>query len=117
MQEPAILLADEPVASLDPRNAQHVMDFIQTINREDGITVLCNLHSLEIAREYCNRVVGMAKGRVVFDGAPATLTAAAIREIYQISGEEKPLPEEIAAGAMWSPRPRHGHGIEAVPAA
>ena len=62
MQEPAILLADEPVASLDPRNAQHVMNFIQTINCEDGITVLCNLHTLDIARDYCGRIVGMARG-------------------------------------------------------
>lgn len=113
MQEPAILLADEPVASLDPRNAQYVMDFIQTINREDGITVLCNLHSLDLARDYCHRVVGMAKGRVVFDGTPAELTAAAVREIYQTENEIT-LPDEVAASTAWQ-QPRQG--ISVAPAA
>ena len=61
------MLADEPVASLDPRNAKIVMDALQRINRHFGLTVLCNLHSLDLARTYCDRLVGMAGGRVVFD--------------------------------------------------
>ena len=62
VQEPEIVLADEPVASLDPRNAQIVMDALQRINRHFGLTVLCNLHSLDLARSYCDRLVGMAAG-------------------------------------------------------
>ena len=67
VQEPDIILADEPIASLDPRNTKVVMDALQRINREFGITVIVNLHSLELARGYCDRLVGMAQGRVVFD--------------------------------------------------
>jgi phosphonate transport system ATP-binding protein len=118
MQEPAILLADEPVASLDPRNAQHVMNHIQAINREDGITVLCNLHSLDLAREYCNRVVGMARGRVVFDGTPAELTSAAIREIYQTGDDDVSPAEEVAAAAAaaaaWQPSPQPVGAVSAA---
>ena len=68
MQEPRLLLADEPIASLDPMNAKLVMDALRDINRRDGITVLCNLHTLDTARAYCDRIVGMAQGRIVFDG-------------------------------------------------
>lgn len=82
MQEPEIVLADEPVASLDPRNTRIVMDALARINREFGLTVICNLHSLELARSYCDRVFGMADGRIVFDDAPAALTDAAARTLY-----------------------------------
>src|SRR6478736_1471 len=60
VQEPEIILADEPIASLDPRNTQVVMDALQHINRHFGITVICNLHSLDLARKYCDRLVGLA---------------------------------------------------------
>jgi len=82
LQEPDIILADEPVASLDPRNTRIVMDALQRINRHYGMTVLCNLHSLDLARTYCDRLVGMAGGQVVFDDVPAALTDAASRELY-----------------------------------
>ncbi|HHZ09445.1 MAG TPA: phosphonate ABC transporter ATP-binding protein [Rhizobiales bacterium] len=82
MQDPKIILADEPIASLDPMNAQVVMDTLRRINDEDGRTVVCNLHTLDTARRYCDRVVGMRDGRVVFDGRPEELTTAAAREIY-----------------------------------
>ena len=82
LQDAEIVLADEPIASLDPRNAARVMDALATINREDGITVLCNLHSLETARAYCDRVIGMAAGRVVFDGPPGMLSGDRVRAIY-----------------------------------
>jgi len=82
MQDPKIILADEPIASLDPMNAQVVMDTLRRINDEDGRTVVCNLHTLDTARRYCDRVVGMRDGRVVFDGSPEELTTAAAREIY-----------------------------------
>jgi phosphonate transport system ATP-binding protein len=88
VQEPDIILADEPVASLDPRNARIVMDALQRINRHFGLTVLCNLHSLDLARSYCDRLVGMASGRVVFDDVPAALTEDAARELYGMEANE-----------------------------
>jgi phosphonate transport system ATP-binding protein len=82
MQKPSLILADEPIASLDPRNARLVMDALRAINRQDKITVITNLHTLDAARAYCDRIVGMAQGRVVFDGTPEQLTGAVIQEIY-----------------------------------
>ena len=88
VQEPEIILADEPIASLDPRNTQVVMDALQHINRHFGITVLCNLHSLDLARKYCDRLVGLAAGRVVFDGAPAELTDRMARDLYGLESAD-----------------------------
>ncbi|MEO1001249.1 MAG: ATP-binding cassette domain-containing protein, partial [Pseudomonadota bacterium] len=87
-QEPKMLLADEPIASLDPLNAKIVMDALRTINRQDGITVICNLHTLDTARGYCDRIVGMQAGRVVFDGTPEDLTTDVARTIYGAEAEE-----------------------------
>jgi phosphonate transport system ATP-binding protein len=95
VQEPKILLADEPIASLDLRNATIVMDSLRRINKEDGITVISNLHLLQTAKDYCDRIIGMRKGRIVFDGAPAQLTAAVAREIYGTElGDSEALEEE-----------------------
>ncbi|MDF1599349.1 phosphonate ABC transporter ATP-binding protein [Mesorhizobium sp. YIM 152430] len=88
VQEPKIVLADEPIASLDPLNAKVVMDALRTINREDGITVICNLHTLDTARNYCDRIIGLAEGKVVFDGNPGQLTQRMAREIYGAEAEE-----------------------------
>ena len=90
LQEPEIMLADEPVASLDPENTRIVMEALRRINRHSGVTVMCNLHSVELARIYCDRLVGMAAGRVVFDDAPVTLTDAAARELYGMEGNKRP---------------------------
>jgi len=81
-QQPRMILADEPIASLDPRSARMVMDTLARINRADGITVVVNLHDLDAARSYCRRIVGMRGGKVVFDGVPELLDAAAVRTIY-----------------------------------
>lgn len=88
VQEPDIVLADEPIASLDPRNTKVVMDALQHINRHFGITVVCNLHSLDLARTYCDRLVGMAGGRVVFDDVPAALTDGVARDLYGLEAGE-----------------------------
>ena len=88
VQEPEIILADEPIASLDPRNTKVVMDALLRINKHYGITVLCNLHSLDLARDYCDRLVGMAAGRIVFDGVPAALTDEIARELYGLEAGE-----------------------------
>ncbi|HEY0236877.1 MAG TPA: phosphonate ABC transporter ATP-binding protein [Afipia sp.] len=88
VQQPDIILADEPIASLDPRNTRIVMDALLRINKHFGITVICNLHSLDLARTYCDRLIGMSAGRVVFDGAPAALTDAIARELYDLEAGE-----------------------------
>ncbi|MEL7104965.1 MAG: phosphonate ABC transporter ATP-binding protein [Pseudomonadota bacterium] len=82
MQDPAIILADEPIASLDPMNAQVVMQSLRDIHEEDGRMVIANLHTLDTARRYCDRVIGMRAGKIVFDGPPSELTTDAAREIY-----------------------------------
>ena len=87
-QEPELILADEPIASLDPRNTRIVMDALARLNQEFGITVLCNLHSVELARSYCSRLLGMSAGRVVFDGSAADLTDVAMRELYGLEVDE-----------------------------
>ena len=107
MQQPRIILADEPIASLDPRNARTVMDALAQVNR-DGITVLVNLHHLDTAREYCNRVVAMQRGRVVYDGPPSELNSARITQIYGITEAE--FQAEAAAAVKATPDfapPRH----------
>ncbi len=86
VQSPRMVLADEPIASLDPANATVMMDGLRAINREDGITVLVNLHTLDTARSYCGRIVAMRSGRVFFDGTPRQLTDAVVRDIYGIEG-------------------------------
>jgi phosphonate transport system ATP-binding protein len=102
VQEPTILLADEPIASLDPRNSTIVMDALLRINKHFGVTVLCNLHSLETARAYSDRLVGLAGGRLVFDGKPEALTEECAREIY---GLEADGAVEEAGTALPHPSP------------
>ncbi len=82
MQDPKVILADEPIASLDPMNAQVVMDTLKRINVEDGRMVIANLHTLDTARRYCDRVIGMRDGRIVFDGTPDQLSTQVARDIY-----------------------------------
>jgi phosphonate transport system ATP-binding protein len=106
VQEPKILLADEPIASLDLRNATIVMESLRRINQEDGITVICNLHLLQTARDYCDRIIGMRKGTIVFDGAPAALTEPIAREIYG-SGDAADEEVELALSATSAPTVQH----------
>jgi len=88
VQDPRIILADEPVASLDPRNTRIVMDALRSLNRDSGITVMCNLHSLELARSYCSRLIGMRAGRVVFDGRPEDLTDSLVVDLYGLEAND-----------------------------
>ena len=117
MQQPKMVLADEPIASLDPLNAKIVMDALRDINEREGITVITNLHTLGTARAYCERIVGMAAGRVVFDGPPSELTAAAVQEIYgsdrdgagideTMTSTSINIPAASGAAAMTSAGPR-----------
>ncbi len=86
VQSPRIMLADEPIASLDPANATLVMDGLRSINQEDGLTVLVNLHTLDTARAYCDRIIAMRTGRIFFDGTAAQLTDDVVRDIYGTEG-------------------------------
>jgi phosphonate transport system ATP-binding protein len=107
VQEPDLILADEPIASLDPHNTRVVMDALQRINKHFGITVICNLHSLDVARAYCDRLIGMAAGKIVFDGVTAALTEDAARELYGIAsdgpgglGAARPADASFPAAAL-----------------
>jgi len=81
-QQPRVILADEPVASLDPKTARLIMQYLRDASRELGITVVCNLHQVELATEFADRVVGLAHGRVVYDGSAADLDELSLQRIY-----------------------------------
>lgn len=102
VQEPEIILADEPIASLDPRNTKIVMDSLLRLNRHFGITVVCNLHDLDIAKDYCTRLIGMADGRIVFDGAPEALDERAARDLYGLEAHEAMtvLPSHVIGAGL-----------------
>jgi phosphonate transport system ATP-binding protein len=100
MQSPKIILADEPIASLDPRNALIVMDSLKAINAQQGITVITNLHTLDTARHYCERIIGVAAGRIVFDGAPHALTEDAAREIYGADGLKEAFSAPVTSTSL-----------------
>lgn len=96
-QEPRAILADEPVASLDPKSARVVLSDLKSAARELGIAVLCNLHQVGYALEFADRVIGIHAGRVVFEGTPAELNASALSRIYP--GLEA-LSDAKAAGSV-----------------
>ena len=83
MQEPALILADEPVSSLDPKLSRVVLDILKRVCREDGITALVSLHTLELTREYADRVIGLKQGKIFFDGPARDLTDAVSDSVYQ----------------------------------
>ena len=82
MQQPAIILADEPVASLDPRLSRVVLDILKRVCQEDGITALVSLHALELTREYADHIIGLKQGQIFFDGGPRDLTDAIVASVY-----------------------------------
>ncbi|HML22475.1 MAG TPA: phosphonate ABC transporter ATP-binding protein [Aggregatilinea sp.] len=82
MQEPELMLADEPVASLDPATSHSVMKYLERLNHEDGITILCSLHFLSLARAYGDRIIALKDGRIEFDGDPDEIDDQRFRDIY-----------------------------------
>jgi len=82
MLDPEVVLADEPVASLDPKISRDILSLIHQAARERGTTVLCSLHQVDLAREFADRIVGMRDGRIVFDGTPAEFTAERVQQLY-----------------------------------
>lgn len=105
VQGARLLLADEPIASLDPASAKRVMETLSEINRQDGITVVVSLHQVEYARRYCPRTVALRDGVIAYDGPSTALTPAFLRELYGEASEELILPEDEAAEAP-APPPR-----------
>ncbi|TSO25651.1 phosphonate ABC transporter ATP-binding protein [Lactobacillus sp. LL6] len=81
-QDPKIILADEPTASLDPRTSKHVMKDLKMLNEEYGMTVIANLHSVELAREFGSRVIGVRKGEIVYDGKMSETPESVFKDIY-----------------------------------
>ena len=114
MQDPKIILADEPIASLDPMNAQIVMDALRRIHDEDGRMVIANLHTLDTARRYCDRVIGMRLGRVVFDGTPDQLTTGVARDIYGADASFSEAATSTSIDALDSPVLRSLRAAEAA---
>lgn len=84
LQGARLILADEPIASLDPESSRRVMEILSQINREDGCTVVVSLHQVDIAMKYCPRVVALREGRVVYDGPSSALTADLLLELYGV---------------------------------
>ncbi|OTN91192.1 hypothetical protein A5809_000556 [Enterococcus faecium] len=83
MQNPALILCDEPIASLDPKSAKTIMDYLKRITNELAITCLVNLHQVETAIDYSDRIIGVNSGKIVFEGRPYELTKEKIETIYQ----------------------------------
>jgi phosphonate transport system ATP-binding protein len=82
MQDPQMILADEPVASLDPVLAHSIMRYLEEINKEDGAMVLCSLHFLDLVHRYADRVIALNEGKLVFEGSPQEIDDVKFKEIY-----------------------------------
>ena len=101
VQGARLLLADEPVASLDPESTRRVMELLTTLNREQGLTIIVSLHHVGLARRYCERVVALRDGALVFDGPCSALTPAFLRDLYGAAADELLDDDETPA----QPRP------------
>lgn len=105
VQGARLLLADEPVASLDPESTRRVMELLTALNREQGMTLIVSLHHVGLARRYCERVVALREGVLVFDGPTAALTPRFLRELYGTAADEL-LADEPPATDVADPPPR-----------
>lgn len=88
MQHPKLILCDEPIASLDPKSSKIIMDHLKSINQTKNITCLVNLHQVDVAMKYSERIIGVTAGKIVYDGPTSGLTQDMIHEIYQSSGQD-----------------------------
>jgi phosphonate transport system ATP-binding protein len=88
MQQPRMILADEPVASLDPVLAHSILGYLEELNRQDGITVLCSLHYLDLVQRYATRVIGLREGRLVYRGTKEDILRMTDEQFKEIYGEE-----------------------------
>jgi phosphonate transport system ATP-binding protein len=106
VQRAKVIIADEPIASLDPKSAKKVMDILAELNKTQGITLLVSLHQVDYARAYFDRVVAMRGGEIVFDGPSAKLTPEFLTELYGASAEELILPGQIGPAETHQPMTR-----------
>jgi phosphonate transport system ATP-binding protein len=102
LQGARLLLADEPVASLDPESTRRVMDTLLALNQEQGMTLVVSLHHVGLAQRYCERVVALRQGAIVFDGPSSSLTPAFLRDLYGTAADEL-LLDDVDAPAIPSP--------------
>ncbi|TVR39663.1 MAG: phosphonate ABC transporter ATP-binding protein [Planctomycetota bacterium] len=109
MQEAKLILADEPIASLDPESSRRVMEALSDVNRIDGTTVVVCLHQVEFAKRYCQRIVALKAGRIVFDGVPDALTHDLLTDLYGSEADD-------AGIAQQRPRPSHIPHTAPIPA-
>ncbi|QNK74455.1 phosphonate ABC transporter ATP-binding protein [Variovorax sp. PAMC28562] len=118
VQGAKVVLADEPIASLDPESSRKVMEILARINREDNCTVIVSLHQVEIAMKYCARVVALNQGQVVFDGPAKDLTPALLRELYGVQADEfLPTPVSLSPPASSSTPVMEGGTVHLLPQA
>ena len=103
VQQARVVLADEPIASLDPESSRRVMEILTRINREDGVTVLVSLHQVEMALRYCPRTIALDAGRVVYDGASAALTPDMLRNLYGVQAEDILSPAQTETDSFVAP--------------
>jgi len=94
-QKAKIILADEPIASLDPESARKVMRLLHKLNKEDNVTVIVSLHQVDYALRYCGRIIGLQKGKIIFDGTPNELTNEKLYEIYGAKFSETGIDEDF----------------------
>ena len=115
MQKPELMLADEPVASLDPATSHSVMKYLEEINKMDGITVICSLHFLSLARRYGTRVIALKDGKVAFDGRPEAIDERRFKEIYGEDAEEVEIGPERSQPQPMSPADAEARAIASDP--
>ncbi|MDR1125366.1 MAG: phosphonate ABC transporter ATP-binding protein [Deltaproteobacteria bacterium] len=96
VQRAKVLLADEPIASLDPESSRRVMDLLEELNRQDGVTIMVSLHQVDYATRYCQRTIALRAGQVVYDGPSSALTPAVLKDIYGAASEDM-FGEELFA--------------------
>ena len=82
VQKPQLILADEPVSSLDPVSAKTIMDLLLEINQKNGVTIICNLHLPDLARQYAQRLLVLREGQIVFDGTPKQMDSSKLEAFY-----------------------------------
>lgn len=97
ISKPEVVLADEPVASLDPAMSRSVLDSLKTAAKHHGVTVICTLHQLDYALEFADRIIALRKGEIFFDGHPDELNVATQTELYELSQPQNTLDEQVAA--------------------
>jgi phosphonate transport system ATP-binding protein len=96
MSDPGLILADEPVASLDPKSSTETMELLKRAAKERGAAVLCSLHQIDLARTYADRIIGLNDGQIVFDGPPDALSRDAVQSIFNIASGASVMRREVA---------------------